>query len=82
MKNMLEKFKKSKSSMALVILALVLIISGISFALFNPSINLLGRRNIKISNCELDINFKESDELMLVSKYPINDSDALNYKAK
>ena len=49
MKNMLEKFKKSKSSMALVILALVLIISGISFALFNPSINLLGRRNIKIS---------------------------------
>ena len=82
MKNMLEKFKKSKSSMALVILALVLVISGISFALFNPSINLLGRRNIKISNCELDINFKESDELMLVSKYPINDSDALKYKAK
>ena len=82
MKEMLEKFKKSKSSLALVILALVLIIAGISFALFNPSINLLGRRNIKISKCELDINFKESDELMLVSKYPIKDSEALKYKAK
>ena len=82
MKKMLEKFKKSKSSLALVILALVLIIAGISFALFNPSINLLGRRNIKISKCELDINFKESDELMLVSKYPIKDSEALKYKAK
>ena len=82
MKEMLEKFKKSKSSLALVILALVLIIAGISFALFSPSINLLGRRNIKISKCELDINFKESDELMLVSKYPIKDSEALKYKAK
>ena len=84
MKKMLEKFKKSKSSLALVILALVLIIAGISFALFNPSINLLGRRNIKISKCELDINFKESDELMLVSKYPISTRQALegNYKPK
>ena len=82
MKKMLEKFKKSKSSIALVILALVLIIAGISFALFSPSINLLGRRNIKISKCELDINFKESDELMLVSKYPIKDSEALKLKAK
>ena len=82
MKKMLEKFKKSKSSLVLIILALVLIIAGISFALFNPSINLLGRRNIKISKCELDINFKESDELMLVSKYPIKDSEALKYKAK
>ena len=82
MKKMLEKFKKNKSSLVLIILALVLIIAGISFALFNPSINLLGRRNIKISKCELDINFKESDELMLVSKYPIKDSEALKYKAK
>ena len=55
---------------------------SISFALFSPSINLLGRRNIKISKCELDINFKESDELMLVSKYPIKDSEALKLKAK
>ena len=84
MKKMLEKFKKNKSSLALVILALVLIIAGISFSLFNPSINLLGRRNIKISKCELDINFKESDELMLVSKYPISTRQALegNYKPK
>ena len=84
MKKMLEKFKKSKSSLVLIILALVLIIAGISFALFNPSINLLGRRNIKISKCELDINFKESDELMLVSKYPISTRQALEggYKPK
>ena len=82
MKKMLEKLKNNKSSMALIILALVLIIAGISFALTSPSINLLGRRNIKISKCELDLNFKESDELMLVSKYPIKDSEALKYKAK
>ena len=82
MKKMLEKLKNNKSSMALIILALVLIIAGISFALSSPSINLLGRRNIKISKCELDLNFKESDELMLVSKYPIKDSEALKYKAK
>ena len=50
--------------------------------MFNPSINLLGRRNIKISKCELDINFKESDELMLVSKYPISKDEALKYNAK
>ena len=50
--------------------------------MFNPSINLLGRRNIKISKCELDINFKESDELMLVSKYPISKEEALKYDAK
>ena len=52
--------------------------------MFNPSINLLGRRNIKISKCELDINFKESDELMLVSKYPISTRQALegDYKPK
>ncbi len=52
--------------------------------MFNPSINLLGRRNIKISKCELDINFKESDELMLVSKYPISARQALEggYKPK
>ena len=48
----------------------------------SPSINLLGRRNIKISKCELDINFKESDELMLVSKYPISKEEALKYDAK
>ena len=84
MKKMLEKLKNNKSSLALVILALVLIIAGISFALFSPSINLLGRRNIKISKCELDINFKESDELMLVSKYPISTRQALegDYKPK
>ena len=82
MKKMLEKLKNNKSSMVLIILALVLIIAGISFALTSPSINLLGRRNIKISKCELDLNFKESDELMLVSKYPIKDSEALKYKAK
>ena len=82
MKKMLEKLKNNKSSMALIILALVLVAAGISFALTSPSINLLGRRNIKISKCELDLNFKESDELMLVSKYPIKDSEALKYKAK
>ena len=82
MKKMLEKLKNNKSSMALIILALVLVAAGISFALTSPSINLLGRRNIKISKCELDLNFKESDELMLVSKYPIKDSEALKLKAK
>ena len=65
-----------------IITFLILIVVSISFALFSPSINLLGRRNIKISKCELDINFKESDELMLVSKYPIKDSEALKLKAK
>ena len=66
----------------LIVLFLIVLIIGISFALTSPSINLLGRRNIKISKCELDLNFKESDELMLVSKYPIKDSEALKLKAK
>ena len=82
MKKFIESFKNNKSSLALIILALVLIITGISFALFYPSINLLGRRDIKISKCELDINFKESDELMLVSKYPISKDVALSYETK
>ena len=65
-----------------IIILLILIIISISFALGNIDINLLGRRNIKISKCELDINFKESEELMLVSKYPISKEEALKYKAK
>ncbi len=82
MKKYLEKFKENKKSSALIILALLLIVIGTTFALGNVDINLLGRRNIKISKCELDINFKESEELMLVSKYPISKEEALKYKAK
>ena len=76
------KNKGRNKKITTIIIFLVLIIVSISFALFNPSINLLGRRNIKISKCELDINFKESDELMLVSKYPISKEEALKYDAK
>ena len=78
------KTKGRNKKITTIIIFLVLIIVSISFALFNPSINLLGRRNIKISKCELDINFKESDELMLVSKYPISTRQALEegYKPK
>ncbi len=65
-----------------IIILLILIVISISFALGNIDINLLGRRNIKISKCELDINFKESEELMLVSKYPISKEEALKYIAK
>ena len=65
-----------------IIILLILIVISISFALGNIDINLLGRRNIKISKCELDINFKESEELMLVSKYPITKEEALKYIAK
>ena len=76
------KNKGRNKKIITIIIFLVLIVVSISFALFNPSINLLGRRNIKISKCELDINFKESDELMLVSKYPISKEGALKYDAK
>ena len=79
--NPLKTKGKNKKIITIIIL-LILIVVSISFALFNPSINLLGRRNIKISKCELDINFKESDELMLVSKYPISKEEALKYDAK
>ena len=65
-----------------IIILLILIVISISFALGNIDINILGRRNIKISKCELDINFKESEELMLVSKYPITKEEALKYIAK
>ena len=78
------KTKGRNKKIITIIILLILIVVTFSFALFNPSINLLGRRNIKISKCELDINFKESDELMLVSKYPISTRQALegNYKPK
>ncbi len=78
------KNKGRNKKIITIIIFLILIVVSISFALFNPSINLLGRRNIKISKCELDINFKESDELMLVSKYPISTRQALegDYKPK
>jgi len=81
--NPLKNKGRNKKIITIIIL-LILIVVSISFALFNPSINLLGRRNIKISKCELDINFKESDELMLVSKYPISTRQALEggYKPK
>ena len=78
------KNKGRNKKIITIIIFLVLIVIGFSFALFSPSINLLGRRNIKISKYELDINFKESDELMLVSKYPISTRQALEggYKPK
>ena len=76
------KTKGKNKKIITIIIFLLLIVVSISFALFNPSINLLGKRNIKISKCELDINFKESDELMLVSKYPISKEEALKYDAK
>ena len=78
------KNKGRNKKIITIIIFLVLIVASISFAIFSPSINLLGRRNIKISKCELDINFKESDELMLVSKYPISTRQALEggYKPK
>ena len=78
------KNKGRNKKIITIIIFLVLIVVSISFALFSPSINLLGRRNIKISKCELDINFKESDELMLISKYPISTRQALEggYKPK
>ena len=78
------KTKGRNKKIITIIILLILIVVSISFAVFSPSINLLGRRNIKISKCELDINFKESDELMLVSKYPISTRQALegDYKPK
>ena len=76
------KTKGKNKKIITIIIFLILIVVSISFAVFSPSINLLGRRNIKISKCELDINFKESDELMLVSKYPISKEEALKYDAK
>ena len=81
--NPLKNKGRNKKIITIIIL-LLLIVIGFSFALGSPSINLLGRRNIKISKCELDINFKESDELMLVSKYPISTRQALEggYKPK
>ena len=51
MKKYLEKFKENKKSSALIILALLLIVVCTSFALGNIDINLLGRRDIKISKC-------------------------------
>ena len=77
-----NEIKEKNKKIVAIIIFLLLIAIGFSFALFSPSINLLGRRNIKISKCELDINFKESDELMLVSKYPISKEDALKYNTK
>ena len=74
--------KNKKIKVITLIIFLIIILIGISFAITSPSINLLGRREIKISKCELDINFKESDELMLVSKYPISKEEALKYEAK
>ena len=74
--------KNNKIKVITLIIVLILIVIGISFAITSPSINILGRREIKISKCELDINFKESDELMLVSKYPISEEEALKYEAK
>ena len=74
--------KNNKIKVITLIIVLILIVIGISFAITSPSINILGRREIKISKCELDINFKESDELMLVSKYPISKEEALKYEAK
>ena len=71
-----------KGKIISIIILLILIVISISFALGNIDINILGRRDIKISKCELDINFKESDELMLVSKYPISKEEALKYNAK
>ena len=79
--NPIDKKGKTIKIISIIIL-LILIVISISFALGNIDINLLGRRNIKISKCELDINFKESEELMLVSKYPISKEEALKYKAK
>ena len=79
--NLFKSKGKNKKIITIIIL-LILIVVTFSFALGSPSINLLGRRNIKISKCELDINFKESDELMLVSKYPISKEEALKYDAK
>ena len=81
--NPLKNKGRNKKIITIIIL-LILIVVTFSFALGSPSINLLGRRNIKISKCELDINFKESDELMLVSKYPISTRQALEggYKPK
>ena len=76
------KTKGKNKKIITIIIFLILIVVSISFAVFSPSINLLGRRNIKISKCELDINFKESDELMLVSKYPISKEEALKYMQK
>ena len=78
------KNKGRNKKIITIIIFLILIVIGFSFALGSPSINLLGRKNIKISKCELDINFKESDELMLVSKYPISTRQALEggYKPK
>ena len=78
------KTKGRNKKIITIIILLILIVVSISFAVFSPSINLLGRRNIKISKCELDINFKESDELMLISKYPISTRQALegDYKPK
>ena len=76
------KSKGKNKKIITIIILLILIVVTFSFALGSPSINLLGRRNIKISKCELDINFKESDELMLVSKYPISKEEALKYDAK
>ena len=78
------KNKGRNKKIITIIIFLLLIVIGFSYALGSPSINLLGRRNIKISKCELDINFKESDELMLVSKYPISTRQALEggYKPK
>lgn len=75
----LEKDKKPKSKYAIVfvLVGVLLVLVGSSYALITFDADLKGNRSNSISTCSLNMNFRENNPVSLLAAYPISDDKAM-----
>lgn len=79
MENKSVKKTLSKQGLFLILLVVVLIGIGTSFALYNLDIILPGEKANTISTCSVKMNVDEKNPINLVNTYPITDAKALEF---
>jgi len=77
-----EKVSKNikRQSILLIVIAFLIIGFLVSYALLNFDVTLFGNKQVSLSTCSLDVDFKEENAIDLVEAIPISDADALNYE--
>lgn len=70
---------KSKQAIILVLLGVLFVLIGSTYALVVFNADLKGNKENSISTCSLNLKFKENNPVTLLTAYPIADDKALSF---
>lgn len=79
MENKTMKKTLSKQGLFLILLLVICIGFGASYALYNLDVILPGEKANTISTCSVKMNIDESNPITLINTYPITDEKALEF---